>query len=240
MNYIKIFLLLFACSAMFSCKKDKTTNPSYTCTTCKQTPDALAANDGSSKGIYKGAVVGSTGTISFNVLNDGTTITARMVLDGIVVNLTSTLTWQAGQPYVAPFTGTLNGAAVSITFSVAANGGSPIVTSSSIPGHPGTQFTLVKETSNSLIEVFEGTYHTTRPEDGTFNMLLSRSARVYGGQSRKSTSTSSTDFNGTLTTDNKLKDPNGNILGTLNADAINGTFNDGNGNTVTITARRTL
>ena len=122
----KTILLLFISVSLFSCKKDNAPAPAaFKCATCNTTPQALAANDASSKGIYKGTVSGSTGTIMFDIFNGGTTITAKMVLDGVTVNLTSGVTWQAGQAYVAPFTGTLNGSAVSITFSVSTSGGTP-------------------------------------------------------------------------------------------------------------------
>ena len=97
-----LLLALLAILSFSACKKsDDTAAPAYTCTTCKTTPDALAANDASSKGIYKGVVIGSSGTIIINIANGGTTITAVMVIDGVTVNLTSAVAWVAGQPYVA-------------------------------------------------------------------------------------------------------------------------------------------
>jgi hypothetical protein len=225
------------------CKKDSTddsTGDSYKCATCKTQPDALAANDASSKGIYKGVVIGSSGTISFNVMNNGTDITSTLVIDGTTVNLTSTATWTAGQAYVAPFTGTLNGSPLSITFTVSATGGTPSITTSSIPGHPNASFTIVKETSSSLIECFEGTYHSSLPEDGTFNLLLSRTAKLWGADARKNGATETNDAKGLITSDNKLVEENGTVMGTLSNDEIKGSFNDGNGRTITITGKRTL
>ncbi|MDB5198979.1 MAG: hypothetical protein JWO92_942 [Chitinophagaceae bacterium] len=234
-------LLLFIIVSLISCKKSSTPAVvAYKCATCIATPQAIAANDAGSKGIYKGVVSGSTGTIVFDVQNAGTTITAIMVLDGVTVNLTSGVTWVANQPYVAPFTGTLNNLAVSITFSVGSSGGTPTVTTSSIPGHPGSSFKILKETSTSLVEVFEGAYHTTLPEDGTFNLILSRSAKIWGADARKVGATATTgSAGGTITADNKLVDT-GTIVGTLSGDEITGTSLDGNGKTVTIAAKRTL
>ena len=129
---------LTACVLFSSCKKDKNSaTPTYNCATCKSTPDALVANNSSSsKGIYKGVVIGSTGTTVFDVANNGTLITASMVLDGTTINLSSAVAWVSGAPYAANFTGTLNGAPVSINFSVGVTGSSPTVTASNIPGHP--------------------------------------------------------------------------------------------------------
>jgi hypothetical protein len=241
MNILKntciIFIMILS---MTACKKDKT-ETAYTCTTCSTTPQALAANDGSSKGIYKGVIIGSTGTISFNILNSGTTITAIMVIDGVTVNLTSAVTWVAGQAYVADFTGTLNGSAVSIRFSVGLSGGTPTVTTSSIPGHPSASFTIIKETSTNLVEAFEGTYHTTLPEDGTFNVILSRTLPGYSYITRKTGATTTGSGNGPIS-GNNLMDPSrpGVVVGTISGDNLSGSSLDSGNRTVTITGRRTL
>ena len=232
--------IILSAAIFTGCKKDdKPADPDYKCATCKATPDALAANDGNSKGVYKGIIIGSTGTIQFNILNGSSTITAIMVLDGVTVNLTSAITWVAGVSYVAPFTGTLNGSAITVSFKVDANGGNPIVTAINIPGHASAQFNLVKETSTALLECFEGTYSSTKPETGTFNLIISRSLGKMGGSSRKDGSTSNGDFDGTITADGKLMQDGTDYIGTVNGDIISGSFMGGNGN-VTIKGKRTL
>jgi hypothetical protein len=228
-------LLTFA-----SCKKDKTETTPYSCATCVRQPDALAANDASSKGIYKGIVIGSSGTIMFDIANNGTSITALMVIDGTTVNLASSVSWVAGQPYISPFTGTLNGSPVSITFSVDINGQDPTVTASSIPGHPNAVFTVVKELSNALVECFEGNYSTSEPATGTFNIMLSRSLGLWSGTARETGSTSTDDVDGTIVNNKLIDSSNGVEVGTLNLDVITGTFTDSNGSTVTINGQRTL
>ena len=86
---MKKIIPLFALTGLLfftACKKsDDAAAPAYTCATCHTTPDALAANDANSKGIYKGVVIGSSGTLTINIANGGTTITAIMVIDGITV-----------------------------------------------------------------------------------------------------------------------------------------------------------
>jgi hypothetical protein len=243
---MKKVYVVFAAMLMisfFACKKsdDAVVDP-YKCATCKTTPDALAANNSSSKGIYKGVVIGSSGTISFDIANNGTAITAIMIIDGITVNLTSAVTWVAGVVYVAPFTGTLSGQPVTITFSVGATGGTPTVTSSSIPGHPNTSLTIIKETSTGLVECFEGSYSTTLPETGTFNIILSRTLAVWSGVARKTGNNSTSNAGSGTIVNNKLIDPsqNNNSIGTINGDDLNGSFVDGNGKTVTVTGKRTL
>ena len=243
---VRTFLFAFSLlgAAALACKKDsKDEAEPFKCVACTTQPQALAANDASSKGIYKGVIIGSSGTIAFNVLNSGTTITAVMVIDGITANLTSSITWVSGQAYVAPFTGTLNGAAVIINFSVNATGAGPVVLSSTIPGHGSAQFRLVKETSTSLLEAFEGTYSTTLPETGTFNLLMSRTLGQFGGASRKTAGTSNGNFDGNVDAAGKMTMNAGSgstVIGNVSADEISGSFKDSNGITVTITAKRTL
>lgn len=243
MKKTQIILSLLPILLFSACKKSDSPAPAaYTCTTCKTTPDAIAANDASSKGIYKGVVIGSSGTIMFNIANTGTAINAVMVIDALTVNFTSGIAWVAGQPYIADFTGTMNGSAVTIRFSVGANGSSPAVTSTSIPGHTTASLNVIKETSTGLVEIFEGTYHSTKPEDGTLCFVLSRSLSTWSGFARPNgTNTSGTAGSGTIS-NNKLIDPsqNNNSLGTLDGDNLNGTFIDNNNRTITVVGKRTL
>ena len=235
-------LVLLISMTFNSCSKDNDSTPNYVCETCATTPDALAENDASAKGIYKGIVVGSTGTLSINIQNGSSTITGTMVLDGTSVALTSSVTYVSGQPYVAPFTGTYNGSPITINFSVGLSGGSPTVTSSDIPGHPNASFTLYKETSTSLIEAFEGSFTKTGGGTGVFNILLSRALNKWGGIALIGATGTTDSFDGTINTNNQLivNNGNGTIFGTLSGDVMNGSFQDGNGATITTTAHRTL
>lgn len=236
-----VFTLFTLCVLLFlcSCKKDKTEETSYSCTTCKSTPDAVAANDASSKGVYKGVVIGSSGTIKFDIANNNSTITAEMVLDGTTINLTSNVTWVSGVAYSAPFTGTYNGGNITVNFSVNATGQNATVTSSNIPGHPNASFTVIKETSSALIECFEGTYSTTKPEDGIFNIILSRSLQGFKGASRENNTTVSEDVSGTINANGELVD-NGKVLAKLNIDQLTGKFVNADGHTVTVKGKRTF
>jgi hypothetical protein len=239
--YIVALVLIVAASLSCSKSKDSNKTPPYSCTNCKATPDAIAANDASNKGIYKGIIIGSSGTIKFDLANSGTTLTATLVIDGVSGTLTASVTNQNGDNYVSAFTGTLSGQAVSVTFSVGAGGQNPTVTSFNIPGHASATFTLAKETSNALIECFEGTYSTTRPETGTFNLLLSRSLKLFGGASRKTGDSQSNSFHGAINANSELVDADsGKVLAKLTGDALAATFVDGNNATVTVTGKRTF
>ncbi len=241
MKFYSVILLCFTAFLLSTgCKKDdnKKTDP-YKCTSCVATPEAKASNDASSKGVYKGVVIGSTGTIKFDVLNSGTTIKAHLTIDGTLVELTSAIEWNGNSSYLAPFKGTLNGQQVTITFSVGSNGSEPSIVSSNIPGHPNAEFVLVKETSSALIECYEGTYHTTKPQDGTFNIILSRSLGLWGGIARENGKTETDDIEGVIV-NNKLMQDGRTVVGTISNDEINGSFKDSDGKTVTVTGKRTL
>jgi hypothetical protein len=233
-------IALITATVFVSCKKDEAEAP-YTCTTCNQTPEAVAANDASSKGIYKGIIIGSSGTIKFDVANTtSNSITATMVIDGTTVTLTSSVTWTAGQLYVAPFTGTLNGQPVSITFSVTATGSSPTITASNIPGHANAIFSISKETSTALVRCFEGTYHTSANEDGTFNILISTLLKGWGGKARKNGATTASDISGSFVNDILYDGPSGNKIATVTGDTFDGSFVDANNTTITVKGKRTL
>ena len=243
MKKINFILAVLAITFFTGCKKDNDgPDTSYVCATCKTTPDALAANNTSSKGVYKGVIIGSTGTISFDIANNGTAITAIMVLDGITANLTSAVTWVAGQPYTSAFTGTWSGQAVSITFTVSSTGGTPTVTASNIPGHLTASFNIIKETSAGIVECFQGDYNTTLPETGTFNIVLVRSLSTWLAVARKTGATSSGSAGSGPITNNNLVDPsqNNKVIATITGDNINGNFTDNNGKTVTLSGKRTL
>ena len=236
-----IALLLF--SALYflatSCSKDDAKSPSYVCSTCSTSPDALAVNDASIKGVYKGIVVGSTGTISINIQNGSNTITATMVLDGVSIALTSNVAVVDGETYVSPFTGNFNGSPISITFQVGLGGVQPTVLTSDIPGHTNAVFELYKETSSSLIEAFEGSVTSSEGSIKTFNIILARSLFKWGFVVSPSNSSEPAETGSGTVNGNQLS-TDGKVIGTLNGDVIFGSFQDNSGATITVEGTRTL
>ena len=229
--FVMVTIVLFV-----SCKKNDKDSTPYECKTCNKTPEAAAANNTSTKGIYKGIIIGSSGTIKFDIANNGNTITAVMIIDGVSVNLTSNVAWTNGQAYIAPFTGTLNGQPVTINFSVGLSGTTPTVTSSNIPGHPNAVMVMVKETSDSLIECFEGTF--SGASQGTLNIILSRTLNKWGGVARKTGSRDKQDFDGVITGTTITASG---VSATLTNDEItSGKWDDGQGGKGTWSAKRTL
>ncbi|MCF8450061.1 MAG: hypothetical protein K9G49_09355 [Taibaiella sp.] len=230
LSIIVVFLSSIGCKKEEKGEPVTPVAPSYACTACTTTPEAKAANDGVSKGIYKGIIVGSSGTIKFDIQNNDSTIKAYMTLDGVAVVLTATVKWVAGASYVSAFTGTMNGQPVSITFSVDATGANPTVIAMSIPGHPNASLTLSKETSTNLIKCFEGTYkNLTTGKNGTFNLTLVTSLKRWYARSKEDGASSTNPLEGTFE-DNTLKFGNGTDVSgtsTLSGDnIINGTWSN--------------
>lgn len=242
-NFKTVFLfslLIVGVSSLFlSCSKDdEAAEPTYTCATCARTPEALPVNDASAKGVYKGIVVGSSGTLSINIQNGSSAITGTLVIDGVTIALTSSVTYVDGQPYLAPFTGTYNNLPVVINFSVAVGGGTPTVISSDIPGHPNAVFTIAKETSTALIEAFEGTY-TKAGESGIFNIILSSGLGAWGGIAKENGSSVVEDISGTYV-NSQVIDENGTVVGVITGDVLQGSFTDSSNTVVTTVGYRTL
>jgi hypothetical protein len=229
-----------------SCKKDKQPEePAFTCTTCKTTPDAKAENNAISKGVYKGVVVGSTGTISIDVLNGGSTIAATLILDGQTINLTSTAVWASGTPLTAGFTGTAGGQNYSFTFTVQPNGTSPTTSSYTIPGHPNIAFTLIKETSDNLIKCYlgttEGKKNSGALQSSVLNIITSGKTNTWFALSKDNATGAISTVDGTISgnTLNCNCGPTTTVIGTVTSDQINGTYK-GSDNQGTFIAKRTL
>ncbi len=239
------FLLPIVISGMLlsACSKDdgeeeEPNAPAYVCATCADSPEALIENDNSNKGVYKGIFVGSTGTISINIQNGSDLITATLVIDGVSINLTSSVEVENGQPFVAPFEGIFNGEPVVLTFSVGLSGATPTVLSSDIPGHPNAVFEIYKETSTSLIEAFEGTL-TRNGEPGTFNVVLSTALGMWSGVAQEVNTGEISYGEGIINGSNQLLDEV-RVIGTITGDEINGSFTGGDGEQVILTGQRTL
>lgn len=176
---LKIVAVLLTMIVLSCNKGDKNNDDDddYTCTSCASQPIAVAANNTINKGIYKGVLIGSTGTLIFNIQNTTNTITGTMVIDGNVVDLTcEAVDLDVATDFEASFTGTLNGNPVIIRVHVGKDGKNPTIVSATIPGHPDAVFIVAKETSDALLECYEGSYTITGDwtEAGTYNFLVQR------------------------------------------------------------------
>jgi hypothetical protein len=161
------FLTLLAL-IVFSCGDDET---AYNCKDCVNSPEAAAANDASGKGIYKGLVIGSSGTIKFDIANSGTTITALLELDGETYNLEADGTYNPEWGFEGLLYGTMNTTDdIIIGFWTTADGIEYGVWIESLPGHDDANIEIYKEYSDSLVKVYEGTF--SGDASGVFNMIV--------------------------------------------------------------------
>ena len=174
---MKTKLALFALLAMFifSGCGDDDEKSAYKCSSCVDSPEALAANDNSGKGIYKGVVIGSSGTLKINMDNDGTGISAILVLDGEEIELETESTYNSEAGFEGYFYNDNNTETENddyeIGFYVNASGTSLGLFGISFPSpHDEVTIAVVKETSDALIMAFEGTF--SGDEDGTWNLVM--------------------------------------------------------------------
>ena len=230
---------ILAMFALSSCNDDE--GSSYKCADCVDGPEANAAYDQTGQGIYKGVVIGSSGTIKFDIANSDNTVTAHLVIDGDEALLTLvTGTYSPETGLESAFTGTLNNQTVAISFIISPTGEIEL-TSVNIPGHPDVMFTVVKELSTQLVEAFEGTYQGDAA--GTFNLLVLRDEEGDGSWYAISRSTETNGYYEGTIDDDGLAGIGGPIIvvGEVKGDNIKGSWqNTDNNGTGTWTGKRTL
>ncbi|HEY3430067.1 MAG TPA: hypothetical protein VGK39_05270 [Cyclobacteriaceae bacterium] len=230
---ISVLLAMFA----FSCSDDD--GNSYKCSDCVSVPEANAAYDNTGQGIYKGVVIGSSGTIKFDIANSDNTLTAVLIIDGQEVLLTATGSYSPTTGFSGAFTGTLNGQDASIVFTVSTAGGFQLITVN-IPGHPDIMFTVMKERSTQLVEAFEGTYQGQAT--GTFNLLVLRDEDDNGEWYAISRSTELDGYYEGTIDDDDLVGLGGSIIvvGEIEGHSVKGSWENTTGGTGTWTGKRTL
>ncbi|MBT5644711.1 MAG: hypothetical protein HOI78_00010 [Polaribacter sp.] len=136
-----------------------------------ETPEASELFNTSNFGIYKGVFVGSSGIVLIN-LNNNNTISASLKIDGVNYIFSTNESITENQQTEINFTNNDN----SFVFNVSSTGTDPEITNLSIQGHPNAETILVKETSERLTKVFEGTYNGIDNDDaGVFNAIVSGS-----------------------------------------------------------------
>ena len=174
-------ILLFG---LLSCKKDEVAAVSA----FSSAPEAQAEHNTKSGGIYKGALIGSSGNIKITLQKGVASILAT--IDGVSKTLTTTSlgSWTSGQPIK---NAVFSSGDWQMTFTVGVDGSNPVATFS-IPGHPTMDSILGKESSSAVIRVFEGTYKGS--ETGTWNIMYQAGTLL--GLNRPSNSMSGNHFVG--------------------------------------------
>ncbi len=202
-----ILLLLFAMSfILINCGSESEPGGIYTCSSCVTKPDALAADDTKDTGVYKGAFGNSSlsGTVKVDIEDSSGT--------GSTVNLNyntkaeSVLTFQSKTGNTFYFSG--NGSTFSIE--IGSDGSVDPATQNLIINSENMTIAVIKETSEALIKVYEGTF-TGTGDPGVWNMVVK--GEEFGGI--YSTSDGS-DY--------------GVIKGSISNDTVSGDFNDGDSN----------
>lgn len=156
-NIITTICILIMLTFFNSCKKDKTYD------TFSDVPLAKAAFDDSLRGVYKGVMLGSSGTIVIEVGNDGVDrLSAVCTIDGVklffdAVDLRiNSIT--NGNIMTIKFRDSNSSSFAFVTKMLGDSFVSETVTDVNIVGHPGAKFIVAKEFSYSIIRCYEGSY----------------------------------------------------------------------------------
>jgi hypothetical protein len=159
----KLLLSLLASTLLLSCSKDDNDDNNLS-----STPTASASYDSKNYGIYKGVFVGSTGTVTINLKNNGTTLSATLVIDGVSYVYTSTDVVTEGSNTDITF----NNNNDYFDFSVNANGTSPTIYNVHISGHPNATISVGKEESDVQVYCYVGTFTEDGTIGGTWNLII--------------------------------------------------------------------
>jgi len=235
----KFTLIMFCLFIIAACSDDEPS--AYKCKDCADTPEALAINDNSGKGIYKGLVIGSSGTMKFNIGNDGT-YSATLSLDGETYELTTDDVFNEEGGFQGTFYGTMNTTDdIEIEFYTDPTGSFYYIDYIDIPGHDDAYIDIYKETSDALVRVFEGEYKGDA--SGTFNMIVQGSNwSVAARDDQDPTGQEQSYFEGIVNSNEELVCDCGDveITGSIDGDSISGDWVGGNEDSGTWSGKRTL
>lgn len=216
----RIFFVLFFASLVgiiFSCSKsnDKSTLAS--------SPEATSENDSKSGGVYKGVIIGSSGTVKVILQNN--TISVEVTVDGEtkVLPVTNLTNWTSGQAIVNAVFLKDNW---KVTFSVAANGSNPQI-KVEIPGHPKVDVTIIKESSSVQVKAYEGTYTATAPAQGSGTWNFISAGDSLAGIRRATGDTIVVGLHGSIRNGQiQISTGTASASGSISADEISGTWTD--------------
>jgi hypothetical protein len=236
MKISKWFIGLAIVAISFSgCSKDE--GGSAVSPDIENASGAVATCNTSSAGVYKGILVGSSGYFKISLKNGTDTVSCKIVFDGKTAYLTTTSlnSWTPGQAISnAVFTGTLDGQAITLTLSCNADGTNVTVTIT-YPGHE-IGVSVVKETSTTQVKCYEGTY-TDGTQTGVFNLAV-YGTKAYGF--RKDAESSGTII-GTVSGNSLTIDEGDSPKKfTIDDNGVNGSFDNGDGVTITVTGKRSM
>lgn len=220
-------LILLSAVIVFACGDDDS-SPAF-----PNAPEARSENDNSSKGVYKGVLIGSSGYVKVNIDNRGDgNISLTLNIDGNTYELTTEQEYNSELGvFQGYFRGTISGNIATIGFYAMDNGRNYGFFDVSIPGHPNVCLQLIKEKSNAVVKCYAGTY--SGAQSGTINFVItgdewSAIARETGGLDCSDLSGS---INGsTLVCDCDFDGDGSNDLdftGTVSGNSLSGTYSAG-------------
>lgn len=141
---------------IFACKKSGNNSVSNNFPGSAETKSQY---DNTSFGVYKGVILGSTGTIVIKINNGDNIIKAYLSISGTKDTLSTTQQVVSGQ---AINNLALTGKISSFSFSAYANGDSVKITNLAITGHPGSIALVTHENSSQQVFCYEGSFTGTQ------------------------------------------------------------------------------
>ncbi|WBX71984.1 hypothetical protein [Tenacibaculum retecalamus] len=217
---LTLTILLFLSLFIISCSDNNDSNNEFI-----NSSEAMAEFDNNNFGIYKGIFVGSSGIIIVNINNDNT-ISAKLTIDGMQYDYTTSQTVQENQATNIVFE---NGNDT-FTFSVSSDGNNPTFTELAINGHSNASIIAIKETSNAVVKLFEGSYNGE--QTGIFNAIIYQDefkALVHSLDANINF-TAEGEVNNTIITTGTTSTGT-NFSGNINGNKINGIWNNSQSNT---------
>lgn len=230
---LTLFSLILILSLILSCSKNINSPEPVDNSFDVLVPQA--GNDNTSGGIYKGTIIGSSG--SFILVLQKTVNKIYVTLDGVKDTLYYQGTFTNGKPVSKViFNNPPGKTKISLSFSVDANGANPIINSIIIPNHLNPKALIVKETSNTQVIVFEGRYTKSvgSPNDqctGTLNFFIINNSSfiAFYREDILNNQSAAGSFSGAVIANQiNIKVGTSTVALTLNADRtkLTGTFND--------------
>lgn len=210
----KILSTLIIGLLFLSCSSDDSSGPALS-----NTPQAKAEFDNSNYGIYKGVFVGSSGTVTININNEGT-VSATLTINGS----TSTYTTQETLNLNTNVTGlTFTSGGNSFDLNVNSDGSNPTIDNIYINGHPNASITVLKELSNALVVCYLGTF--SGDDSGVFNIIAANG--YVSGLAKSNQNDQSFSLIGAINTTNITGGfEGGEFMGTVNGINISGSWSN--------------
>jgi hypothetical protein len=160
LSFIATFVVavfVSSCSESDDVPNNTSSRVPYQCVSCVKTSDALPENDSNSKGIYKG--VFANGTFELDIRNNSEEIKGTVFFNSKKIDMYELSSGYVKGELRAVLRGVLDGKKFSMTFLVNEDGSNPKVYDFSLPNGLPISAEVIKETSNSLYESFEGKYY---------------------------------------------------------------------------------